>query len=307
MITGCQKTPEPEKTWELAPEGVFSAALSQDGRYALLGSTGGKAVLWDLSKTKSPLHVWQHEENSPAGIVAVALSPDHKFALTAERNSLAWWDTTSGQTLGFWPIPDIHSVSISSDGQKALIGLRDQAFYFSLQKGTYLFTLPHPGFVYATDLSADGRYALTGSDENDAKLWSLKTGEIKQTWKHKTKLYTVALSPNGKFALTNAASGATRLWSTGTGKAIHSLPPERITITAAAFSPKNNFLVTGRTTQRIDLWNTKKGVNTKFWQPKKSHSWRPSAATILAIEFTHKGQRIISVTSNGIVQRWKVK
>ncbi|RLA22868.1 MAG: hypothetical protein DRQ61_05265 [Gammaproteobacteria bacterium] len=307
LLSGCDQSPPADKSWALADEGLFSAAVSEDGRYALLGSTTGKALLWDLKKRKKPLYVWQHQEGKAGGIIAVALSPDHKYALTAERGSLAWWDTSSGKTLGFWTIPEIYSLSISSDGQRALIGLRDQSFYFSLQKGTYIHTLPHAGMVYANDLSKDGRYAITASDRKEVKLWSLSSGKLKHSWSLPSKPYAVALSPNGKLAITNAASGSTTIRKTKSGKTAHTLPPARTTLSALVFSPNSKLLASARIAQRIDLWDVKSGSNTKFWRPQKSNAHRPSAATVLALEFTHKGKRLMSITSGGIVQRWKVK
>lgn len=307
LLSGCDQSPSADKTWELADEGLFSAAISEDGRYALLASTAGKALLWDLKSSKKPRHAWQHKKGGGEGIIAVALSPDHKYALTAERNSLAWWDTSSGKTLGFWRIPDIYSLSISADGQFALIGLRDQSFYFSLQKGTYLYTLPHRGMVYANDLSKDGRYAITASDAKEVKLWSLSSGTLKHSWTLPSKPYAVALSPNGKLLVTNAASGATTIRKTGNGKVVHTLHPARTTLSALVFSPKSKQLASARIAQRIDLWEIKSGSNTKFWRPQKSNAMRPSAASILALEFTHRGKRLTSITSGGVVQRWRVK
>lgn len=306
FLSGCSNGPDAEKTWDLAPEGLFSAAISEDGNFAILGSTSGKALIWDLKHPKKPLHVLQHKEKDPEGIIAVAITPDHKFALTAERNSLAWWEVSTSTILGYWPIPEIYSLSISPDGQRALIGLKDQAFYFSLDSGTYLHRLIHEGHLYATALSDDGRFALTGSDRNNSKLWSLKTGKMKYNWQHKTKLYAVALSANGKKAMTNSASGMTEIHSTSTGKVLRNLPPERITITSADFSPKGNLLATGRSSNRIDLWDLKEGTVKQHWIAKKTDTLRPTAATIIALEFTHRGKRITSVTSGGIVQRWKI-
>jgi WD40 repeat protein len=306
-LPACDKSPKADKTWTFANEGLFSASVSEDGKYALLGSTTGKALLWNLKNTKKPSYVWQHNEGDAGGIIAVALSPDHKYALTAERDSLAWWDTSSGKPLGYWPIPDIYSLSISSDGQRALIGLRDQSFYFSLQTGTYIYTLPHIGMVYANDLSKDGRFAITASDGKEVKLWSLSTGKLKQTWLLPSKPYAVAISPNGKLAVTNAASGATTIRNISNGKAVHTLTPDRTTLSKLTFSPNSKLLATARIAQRIDLWDVKSATNTKFWRPQKSNASRPSAASVLALEFTHKGKRLTSVTSGGIIQRWSVK
>ncbi len=306
VLNGCNSGTPSEKTWTPETDGILSASVSNTGRYALLGTDSGKANLWDLKKKKSLLHSWQHqEENETSGIIAVDLSHDDKYALTAEENSLAWWKVSDGKVLGYWKIEGIKSITISKDGQYAIVGFRDYAEYFSLKTSKTKFRFEHPDFVKAVALSDDGRYALTGSDNAEAKLWSLKDGELLHTWKYKTKLKTVTFSPDGKYAMTNAVLGETRIWKTKNGKLLHKFAPKRVTNSSAAFSGNGKKLVTGRVTQRVDLWNVKSGEQVKTWQPKKSGDWRPSSANIIEISFTNKDKKIISVTSNGIIQRWK--
>ena len=306
-LGGCNSGTDSEKIWTPETEGVLSASVSNTGRYVLLGIDSGKANLWDLKKKKSLLHSWQHQEESEtSGIIAVDLSHDDKYALTAEENSLAWWKVSDGKVLGYWKLKGIKAITISKDGQHAIIGFRDSAQYFSLKTSKTKFIFKHPDFVKAVAISDDGRYAITGSDNAEAKLWSLKNGKLKHTWKYRTKLYSVALSSDGQYAMTNAVLGETRIWETKNGKLLHKLAPKRVTISAAAFDSDGKKLVTGRVTQRIDLWNPKSGKQLNSWQPKKSHGWRPSSANILDISFTNKDKKIVSVTSNGIIQRWKV-
>ena len=307
LLSACNSGSTSEKIWTPETDGVLSAAVSNTGHYVLLGTDSGKANLWDLKKKKSLLHSWQHqEENETSGIIAVDLSYDDKFALTAEENSLVWWRVSDGKVLGYWKIEGIKSIAISKDGQFGIIGFRDYAQYFSLKTSKTKFRFEHPDFVKAVAVSDDGRYALTGSDNAEAKLWSLKNGKLLHTWKYKTKLITVALSPDGKYAMTNAVLGETRVWKTKDGKLKHKFLPKRVTNSSAAFNSSGQKLVTGRVTQRIDLWSSKSGKQLKSWLPKKSDNWRPSSANIVEIGFTNKDKKIISVTSNGIIQRWNV-
>ena len=306
LQSGCNSGTPSEKIWTPETDGILSASVSNTGRYVLLGTDSGKANLWDLKKKKSLLHSWQHQEESEtSGIIAVDLSHDDKYALTAEENSLAWWKVSDGKVLGYWKIDGVKSIAISKDGQYAIIGFRDYAQYFSLKSSKTKFEFEHPDFVKAVAISDDGRYALTGSDNAEAKLWSLKNGKLLHTWKYKTKLKTVTFSPDGKYAMTNAVLGETRIWKTKNGKLLHKFAPKRVTNSSAAFSRNGKKLVTGRVTQRVDLWNVKSGEQIKTWQPKKSGDWRPSSANIIEIGFTNKDKKIISVTSNGIIQRWK--
>ena len=304
VASACTKSSKAKKTWNLASEGIFSAAFSN--HYALLGSTGGKAGLWDLGK-KSLLFTWQHGKDQNAGIVAAALASNEQYAVTAERDSLAWWRVKDGKLMGSWGFPFIKSISLSKDGKFALIGMHDRALYFALQYGQTIYSFDHERPVGATALSEDGKFALTGSDDTTAKLWLLDSGTLRHTWKHRSKIASVAISAKSHYAVTCEALGKTQIWSPKTGKLKRSIGPKVMTVTSAAFSPNEKYLATGRSSQRIDLWQVKSGKSLKYWTPKKTTIWRPSAATILALEFTGRGKSLLSAASNGYAQLWKVR
>lgn len=304
VAPGCTRPSQAKKTWNLAAEGIFSAAFSN--HYALLGSTGGKAGLWDLGK-KSLLFTWQHGKDQNNGIVAAALAGNEEYAVTAERDSLAWWRVKDGKLMGSWGFPFIKSLSLSNDGKFALIGMRDRALYFALQYGKTIYSFDHKALVGATALSEDGKFALTGSDDTTAKLWFLDSGKLRYTWKHRSKIASVAISAKSHYAVTCEALGKTQIWSPKTGKLKRSIGPQVMTVTSTAFSPNEKYLATGRSSQRIDLWQVKSGKTLKYWTPKKTAAWRPSAATILALEFTARGKSLLSAASNGYAQLWKVR
>lgn len=301
-LIACDQTPKPEKTISLAVNGVFSADLSEN--YALLGTLEGYGELWELKGKPSLIHKWKHtDENN--GIIASDISVTEEFAITAEKNSIAWWRISDGTLLSVWSLPDIYSISISADGQFALIGLVDKAIYLNLQYGKTLYAFAHQDTVSTTDLSNSGHYALTGSDDQTAKLWDLTTGELKHSWQHRNKLSVVTLSHDDKYALTNAALSQTQLWKISSGKLHKEIGPKLITLSSAEFSANHKYLLIGHTTQRIDLWKVKTGKLVKFWRPKKEENWRPTAATILALEFTANDKKFYSIATNGFLQRWR--
>lgn len=298
---GCERTPKADKTVSIAADGLFSADLTD--HYALFGRTSGPAELWQL-KPRALLHSWKHLEDE-SSFVKTAISGNERYAVTAQRDSIAWWRIADGALLNVWSLPGISSVSLSHDGQFALIGLPDKAIYFALNFGRTLYAFAHDKAVVATALSKNGPYALTGSEDNTAKLWSLSDGSLEHSWPHSNKLSTVALSDDGHYALTNAALGQTHIWKTGTGKLHKDIGPKLLTLSAARFSRDGRYLVTGRTSQRIDLWRISTGKLEKHWRPKKEDTWRPSAATILSLSFTDNESKIWSIAANGYLQRWK--
>ena len=302
VLTACDQTAKPEKTSLLAANGVFSANLSKN--YALLGTMEGYGELWETKGKPSLIHKWKHtDENS--GIIATDISITEEYAITAEKNSIAWWRISDGVLLSVWALNDISSISISADGQFALIGLVDKAIYLALQYGKTLYSFEHTDRVLSTDLSDSGKYALTGSEDNTAKLWQLSDGKLKYTWQHHNQLSTVVLSHHDKYALTNAALSQTQLWKLSNGKLHKEIGPRLITLTSASFSTNDKFVLTGQTTQRIDVWKINTGKLVKFWRPKKEANWRPTAATILSLSFTTNRKKFYSIATNGFLQKWR--
>ena len=304
LLPGCSKENKALRTQNIAPEGAFSITISP--KFTVVGSVDGTAKVWP-AKAKKPLYSWLHGSDNPEGIVASAIEANEKFAITAERNSLAWWRLTDGILLGSWSFDGIHSVSLAAGGHYALIGLANKAVYFSLSSGKTLFAFAHNGPVTTTALSLNGAFGLTGSVDRTAKLWSLKTGKLAHTWQHQTKISCVALSQKGTYAMTNAHLGGTRVWKTATGKLKRIIGPKLMTVSAATFSPNEKSLLTGRVSQRIDLWSIKSGKNLRHWTPKKQHTWRPSATPIVSLQFFNHGKSFVSASSSGYIQKWRIK
>ncbi|MBE0471660.1 MAG: hypothetical protein IBX55_19390 [Methyloprofundus sp.] len=302
LLVACDTTPKAERTYELASEGVFSASLSKN--LALIGTTArGNAELWQL-KPKQLLHTWQHTDEKN-GILYTAISDDEQYALTAEKESLAWWRIADGALMNVWYLPNINAITLSADGQFALIGLEDKAIYYSLQHGQTRYAFKHQSSVIKVDISASNQLAITGSSDETAKLWDLNNGQEKFSWPHQSKLSTVALSPDDQYALTNEGLGTIRLWKTQTGKLYKQLSSNLITLSAAAFSDNSHYLIAGRVSQRIDLWDIRSGEIINYWRPKKDSFWTPSAATILALTFSENERKIYSIASNGYLQLWR--
>ncbi len=302
FLTACDQTPKPEKTLLLAEEGLFSADISDS--YALIGTVSGYAELWKIKGKSSLIHHWKHTDESP-GIIAADISINEDYAITAEPNSIGWWRISDGVLLSIWALPQINRIKLSPDGQKALIGLSDSAVYLDLATGRAIYAFEHEDRVISLDISDNGLLAITGSEDQQAKLWDLTSGELKFSWPHENMISSVALSLDGKYALINAALSQTSLWKTKNGKLHKKLGPELITLSAAKFSKNNKLLLLGHTNQRIEMWKTKTGKISKFWRPKKTDNWRPTAATILAINFSANQKKFYSIAANGYLQKWK--
>lgn len=303
FLSGCEYESASYKTWVHDEAGVLSANLSNDGSLALISATGGAARLIDV-ESNTTLHHWQHTDQND-GIIKTSIASNNQYAITAERNSLALWETQSGKIIGYWDFPAITSITLSADGKRAVIGMEsNKAYYFDLHYGKIIHTFEHDGFVNTVALSKDGQYALTGGNDQYAKLWSLRSGDLVHEWRQNFKIYNVALSDDGQYAMTNASLGKTKLWSTQTGKQLSQLPMRYMTISASRFSSDAKTLLTGRPNQRIDLWDVKSGKLLQTWMPPKSFLLSRNTFAIIALAFSADGNYFYSETSSGIAKKW---
>ena len=63
----------------------------------------------------------------------------------------------------------------------------------------------HSGDITSVAFSPDGRYVLTGSWDDTAKLWDTATGREIRTFKgHSGDVVSVAFSPDGRYVLTGS-------------------------------------------------------------------------------------------------------
>ncbi|WP_182864750.1 WD40 repeat domain-containing serine/threonine protein kinase [Stieleria mannarensis] len=73
-------------------------------------------------------------------------------------------------------------------------------------------SLTHDGRIEAVTFSSDGKFIITGSDDNTARIWSATTGDpIGQPIQHQADVVSVDISPNGHFVATGSSNNQIRI------------------------------------------------------------------------------------------------
>jgi WD40 repeat protein len=76
-------------------------------------------------------------------------------------------------------------------------------------------------------VTADGRSAVSASDDGTLRLWHLDSGQTIRTLEgHKDSVRTVAVTADGHRAVSTSYDGTLRLWDLGTGQAIRTFKGE---------------------------------------------------------------------------------
>lgn len=310
LLMGCSYGDKPASSVEVAVQGLYSAAVSADSRYGIVGSIQHGGSLWNL-QSQERLFNWNHNKDGYSNLVAAAFSPEGDFAITAGQQDMVLWQVSDGQPVWFWNAPaGILDATLSPAGNWALIGLENNtALYFDIKNGGLKYTLRHQGRVRAVDVSDDGDWALTGSDDNKARLWDLTTGELVLSVEHGNGVNTVALSPSGQFAFSAGQLDKALIWRTGSGQVYQTLTtderlvPQRISYTSAVFSNNSDQLLTGTSSGLVQLWDVSAGAEIRRWQVRKREQFRPTSASVYGLGF---GNGVYyAIASNGLMNELK--
>ncbi len=310
LVSACSSGDSPEREVEYAVQGLYSAALSSDGKYAVIGSIQHGGSLWDANDHER-LYNWNHQKDIYTNVVASAFSPDNQYAITADQQEMVLWEVNGGRPHWFWNAPDeVLDVDLAPNGNFALLGLENHtAVYFDIKNGGVQRTLYHDSPVKSVDLSDDGLLALTGSDNHQAKLWNMQDGKLTHTLDHENSVNTVALSPNSRYAFSASQLDKAYIWDTQSGEILHTLSGDegyiqkRLSYTAAVFSSNSDQLLTGNTGGTVQLWDVREGKELRRWEVFFRDAFRPTSATLYAVGFADNGYKAIA--ANGYINELK--
>jgi WD40 repeat protein len=293
----------PVRTAKYAVQGLNSAALSNNGSTALVGSIQHGGSYWKNGVNERSFN-WNHAIRGYTSLTSVDIDPSSAYAVTGSERTLVLWNTLTGEPDGYWTTPaDIQSLRLTQNGDYALIGLDDQtARFFDVKNGGIKLTLRTDSKVGVVDVLPDATLGLTGDNTNNVILWDLKTGKQKFRWTLSNQISSVALSEDGKYAFGAAAHGTAKIWSTRTGEELTlidtgSLKYRQVTISQAVFSKDNRSILVGAANSRVSLVQMSTGIIQKEWDLYVERN-RPSGASVMALAFG-AAERYYAIGSNG--------
>lgn len=151
----------------------------------------------------------------------------------------------------------------------------------------------------AVAFSPDGHFALTGSGDGVARLWSLETGEeLRSFTGHTNTIWSVAFSPDGTRILTGGFDNTARLWDVSTGEELHVLAGHTAMIWSVAFSPLNTQVLTGSADGTARLWNVRTG--------REIHRFTEQF-NVTSVAFSPNGKQIITGSGDSTAILWEVE
>jgi len=157
----------------------------------------------------------------------------------------------------------------------------------------------HTSEILGVDISPDGEYLATGSDDQTARLWDLATGEtIRMFSGHVGRVEDVAFSPDGKFLLTAGEGDQTaRLWDVASGEMVQVFSGHNSGVGLIAFSPDGKSIATAGGDATARIWNVATGQTLQIF----THS-----SPFSGLAFSPDGKYLLTGSEGGTAQLWEV-
>lgn len=310
LMSGCS-VPEssPINRIKLSDSGVYAADISANGDFAVVSQVNGAIEVYDVASQQA-LYTWQHQGDARNLVDNVRFSPNDQYVVTSDSDAFAVWSLSSGEPLGFWRIDvsTIQDVAVSNSASAILVARANgSVMFFEPQTERRLEFLGHgDNKVNSIDLSANGKFALSGGNDYQAYLWSTETGQVIHVFQHPNRVTKVKLDQQARYAFTADGQNDAQIWDVQSGKAISQLQfiERQIVFTSADFSDDGKYLLTGSPAKRFMMWDIVTGKIVKQWRVAPGDGPAPQSAVVYAVGFID-GQPS-SIASSGNLAFWEM-
>ena len=154
----------------------------------------------------------------------------------------------------------------------------------------------HSGAVNSVCLSADGKYALSGSSDKMLKLWDVASGRCLETLEgHSESVTAVCLSADGQYALSGSRDWTMRLWDVAKkGRCLHTFEGLSGQEVSVCLSADGQYALSG--SWDMQLWDVASGRCLRVFEA--SNNW------VGSVSLSADGQRALSGSWD--MQLWDV-
>jgi WD40 repeat protein len=158
----------------------------------------------------------------------------------------------------------------------------------------------HSWSVNGIALSADGRCAVSASEDKTLKVWDVESGRLVRTLKgHSEWVNGVALSADGRRAVSASRDTTLKVWDVESGRLVHTLEGHSAAVNGVALSADGRRAVSASWDKTLKVWDVESG---RLVHTMKGHSDR-----VNGVALTGDGRRAVSASWDKTLKVWNVE
>jgi WD40 repeat protein len=163
-----------------------------------------------------------------------------------------------------------------------------------------VFTLAgHQAAVKAVAMQADGKRALSASDDHTIRWWDLETGtELLVLSGHTAPVNAIVLSSDGKLAVSSSYDKTMKIWDLEKGKEVHTLVGHSQLIHALAMTKDGKRAVSASYDTTLKIWDLARG--------SELHTLAGHSGWVNSVAITSDGKRAISASRDHVLNIWNL-
>ena len=254
---------------------VNSVFLSANGRWALSASAGRTLRLWDLEllsgakrRFVAPLllcHVTTSEEAGRAQARFADLCTSAQAAIANDHYEAALGLVRTARSL---PGYEVARESLDLWARIGSRCVRTQ----SLHAWCVQTFDGHVNDVRSVCLSADGRWALSGSEDKTLRLWQVHKGRTTRTFQgHTDCVSSVHLSADARRAVSGSWDKTLRLWDLAAGRCLQTFQGHTSCVNCVCLSADGRLALSGSWDKTLKLWDVATGRCLRTFEGHTSH------------------------------------
>ncbi|PPQ74140.1 hypothetical protein CVT24_012833 [Panaeolus cyanescens] len=148
-------------------------------------------------------------------------------------------------------------------------------------------------------VNARGRICVSGSYDNDVRVWDIITGECRWVLRgHVREVYSVELDIERQLAYSGSMNASIIVWDLETGTMKHQLEGHTSLVGIIKLTPSYNYLLSGSADSFVCVWNTA----TVTGEPV--HKFQPGTTAVTALA---SDDEYIVCASDGVVTVWDLR
>ncbi|PLX22850.1 MAG: hypothetical protein C0597_01710 [Marinilabiliales bacterium] len=234
---------------------------------------------------------------------SIAFSPDGKQFISGSKDeTIKIWDFGTLQAIQTLQrhYATIYELEYSADGGFFFSG-GDKTINIWNKDGSYVNSLSgHTTAVWSLGVSRNGKYLVSGSFDNNFRLWDIKKAETLHIFENNKKsVLAVAYSISNNLIACGSQDGSIQLYTFDNFELIHSFSAHGGNIYSLDFSNNGKYLASASRDNNVKIWDLEK--------MEISHVLTGHERSVMSIKYSSNDRYLLSGSYDASIILWDVQ